>query len=56
MKPQGDLNYPMEGLAVLAIATRLGIAGAAEAHAWLTAELETMYTAQCFIHARWSIA
>ena len=56
MRPEGDLNYPMEGLAVLAIAMRLGIAGAAEAHEWLKAELETMYTAQSFVHARWSIA
>ncbi len=56
MRPETDLNYPMEGLAVLAIAKRLGIAGAAEAHEWLKAELETMYTPQRYIHARWSIA
>ena len=56
MKPEGDLNYPTEGLAVLAIAKRLGIAGAADAHEWLTAELATMYTAQSYVHHRWSIA
>jgi hypothetical protein len=54
--PAGDLSYPQQGLAALAIAKGLDIAGAAEAHEWLHGEITRLSTSQSFVYARWSIA
>ena len=53
--PAGDLSYPQQGLAALAIAKRLGIEGADAPHAWLQAEVDALSTSSNFVYARWSI-
>jgi hypothetical protein len=53
---QGDMSYPQQGLAALAIAKGQGIEGAAEAHEWLAGEIARLSTAQSCVSARWSIA
>jgi hypothetical protein len=54
--PAGDLSYPQQGLAALAIAKRLGIEGAAAAHTWLQDEVDALSTPSNFIYARWAIS
>jgi hypothetical protein len=56
LPPSTDISYQQQGLAALAMAKRLGVAGAAEAHAWLERELALMFTSQTYVYHRWSIA
>ena len=56
--PAGDLSYPQQGLAALAIARRLDIDNDAadQAYQWLRGEIDRLSTAQNFVYARWAIA
>jgi hypothetical protein len=56
--PAGDLSYPQQGAAALAIARRLDIDNDAadQAYQWLKAEIDRLSTAQNFVYHRWSIS
>jgi hypothetical protein len=53
--PAGDLTYPSLGLAALAIAAELGIAGAAACHEWLQGEVHANVASNVTIGARWCV-